>query len=50
MNNAIMPPSYDLTKKYSHILNALGVVMMYSPGMPHLHAVAFFIFMSSYAF
>lgn len=50
MNTAIMPPSFDLTKKYSHILNALFVLMLYSPGMPHLFVVGFFIFASSYMF
>lgn len=50
MNNAIMPPAFDLTKKYSHILNALFVIMLYSSGMPHLYIVCFFIFFSSYMF
>lgn len=50
MNTSIMPPSFDLTKKYSHILNALFVLMLYSPGMPHLNVVAFFIFSMSYMF
>lgn len=50
MNNAILPPSFDLTKKYSHILNMLFVTMLYSSGMPVLYFVAFLVFFSSYLF
>ena len=50
MNNAIVPNSFNLTLKYSFILNALFVIMLYSPGMPFMIVIMFLIFLTSYFF
>lgn len=50
MNNAILPNPFDLTLKYSQLLTATFVCLLYSTGMPFMNLIICLIYFSNYYF